>query len=82
MADRAPPPAVGCDDLTIARLNEFARELEARAAALEQDTQVFKHSDAAAMRRADPNIGEVKGWPMRHDGVRRTAGQGRARDRR
>lgn len=62
MADRAPPLAVGCDDLTIARLNEFARELEARAAALEQDTQVFKHSDAAAMRP------QAESQPHRHRG--------------
>ena len=58
MAARARRLAWGTDDLTIARITEFAEELEARAAALEQAEQTFTHSEAAAIQSSDPDIGE------------------------
>ena len=57
MATRARRLVHGLDELTIHRMNEFAEELEARAAALEQGEQVVSHSNAAMMRRSDPDIG-------------------------
>ncbi len=58
MAARARRLALGTDEVTAARLSEFAQELEARAAALEHSEQVFTHSDAAAIQRTDPEVGE------------------------
>ena len=44
--------------LTVARLNAFAEELEARAAALEPPSQTISHDEAAAAQRTDPDIGQ------------------------
>jgi hypothetical protein len=41
------------DQETIARLTEFARELEARATALEPPAQTFSHGAAVAVRQAE-----------------------------
>lgn len=49
MAARARRAAWGTDDLTVARMNDFAEELETRAAALDE---------AASIRSADPDGGE------------------------
>ncbi len=56
MAARAPRLASGTDDLTVARMTEFAEELEARAAALEQAEQTFTHGEAAAIQSFDPEV--------------------------
>ena len=45
------------DELTVARLNAFAEELEARAATLEIAPQVVSHDEAAATER-DPDLGQ------------------------
>ncbi len=58
MATRARRLALGIDERTAAQLREFAQETEARAAALEHSEQVFTHSDAAAIQRNDPDVGE------------------------
>jgi hypothetical protein len=49
------------DRLTISKLTEFAQELEARAAALEPAVQTFTHSDAVAVQRSDPDVGQADG---------------------
>ena len=46
------------DELTVARLNAFAEELEARAATLEIAPQVVSHDEAAATERSDPDLGQ------------------------
>ena len=59
MAARARRLAQGMlDEQTITRLTEFAQELEARAAALEPAAQTFTHSDAVAVQRSDPDVGQ------------------------
>jgi hypothetical protein len=59
MAARARRHAWGmADELTVARLNAFAEELEARAAALEPAAQTISHDDAAAAQRADPDLSQ------------------------
>ncbi len=58
MAARARRLALGTDDLTAARMTEFAGELEARAVALEQAEQTFTHGEAAAIQSSDPDVGE------------------------
>lgn len=45
------------DELSVNELNEFAKELEARAAAL-TDPQIYSHDQAAAVQRADPELGQ------------------------
>jgi hypothetical protein len=44
------------DEVTIDKLSEFARELEARAATLETAPQSISHDEAAAGLRADPDL--------------------------
>jgi hypothetical protein len=58
MAARARRHSWGTDELTTARLNAFAEELEARAAALEPLPQTISHDEAAAAQRSDPDIGQ------------------------
>ncbi len=58
MAARARRLAGGTDDLTVAKMTEFAEELEARAAAQEQAEHTFTHGEAAAIQSSDPDIGE------------------------
>jgi len=58
MAARARRHAWGTDELTTARLNAFAEELEARAAALEPPPQTISHNEAAAIQKGDPDIGQ------------------------
>jgi hypothetical protein len=53
MAARARRLASGLDEPTIAKLTEFAKELEARAAALEPGTQTFSHEDAVAVQQVE-----------------------------
>ncbi len=58
MAARARRLASGMpDELTVARLNAFAEELEVRAAALEPPPQTVSHDEAAAAQRSDPDLG-------------------------
>ncbi len=59
MAARARRHAWGTDELTTARLNAFAEELEARAAALEPLPQTISHDHAAAAQRSDPDLGQT-----------------------
>jgi hypothetical protein len=59
MAARARKHAWGMpDEVTVARLNAFANELEARAAALEATPQTFSHEDAAAVQKAEHGGGD------------------------
>ena len=59
MAVRARRLAWGMPDaLTVARLNAFAAELEARAAALEPAAQIFSHAAVAPVRQAEDDVGE------------------------
>lgn len=59
MAVRARRLAWGMpDELTVARLNAFAEELEARAAALEPAAQTISHDEAVAAQRTDPDLGQ------------------------
>ena len=59
MASRAQRLARSSTDrLTSTRLIEFARELEARAAALEPPAQTISHHEAAAAQRSDPDLGQ------------------------
>lgn len=59
MAARARRLARGTlDALTADKLSEFATELEARAATLEQGTRTVTHAEAAAVQRADPDLGQ------------------------
>ena len=58
MAARARRHAWGTDELTKARLNAFAEELEAGAAALEPPPQTISHDEAAAAQRSDPDLGQ------------------------
>jgi hypothetical protein len=46
------------DKRTVSKLTEFALELEARAAALAPPPQTFTHSDAVAVERSDPDVGQ------------------------
>ena len=46
------PGDVGAD-----RLREFAKELEARAAALEPGTQTFSHEDVVAVQQVENDDG-------------------------
>ena len=59
MAARARRHAWGTDELTTARLNAFAEELEARAAGLEPLPQTISHDEAAAAQQSDPDIGQT-----------------------
>ncbi|HEY1384929.1 MAG TPA: hypothetical protein VGF43_15015 [Dongiaceae bacterium] len=70
MAERARRLAwLAADELTMTRLTEFAKELEARVAALEPAAQTFSHADAAAVlkSRTTPIRPRVRhypaGWP-------------------
>jgi hypothetical protein len=59
MADRARRHARAMlDETTTANLTAFAEELETRAAALEPAAQTISHDDAAAVQRADPDLGQ------------------------
>jgi hypothetical protein len=58
MAARARRLAGGSDAVTRTRLIEFAQELEARASALELPAQTIDHETAAAIQRADPDVGQ------------------------
>lgn len=46
------------DEQTIAKLTQFAEELEARAAALETAPQTFSHEDAVAVQKAERGGGD------------------------
>ena len=62
MAARARRLAAGSlDALTVSKLTEFAKELEARAATLEPGTQTFSHDDAVAVTASIPTEGEREG---------------------
>ena len=50
--------ATSLDELTVSKLTELAQELEARAAALEPTVQIVTHSDAVAVKRSDPDVGQ------------------------
>jgi hypothetical protein len=65
MAARARRIAWGADELTRARLNAFAAELEARAAALEPPAQTFSHDEAAAVQKAEDDAGRSGARPSR-----------------
>lgn len=45
------------DELTVSRLNAFAGELEARAAALDPAAQTLTHREAVAVQQAESSAG-------------------------